>query len=223
MRLGFYMSAQLPLFRNVEHLQVLRPGVTFLPDFFISTTIWSVVQTVLEQAPLRHLITPNGQQMSVSMSNCGHYGWVSDKTEYRYSELDPLSGKAWPQLPAVLHTLAQQAAQQGGFEHFNPNACLINCYHPGARMGLHQDKDEADALSEHAQPIVSLSLGLPAKFLLGGITRSDKTQSLLLQDGDALVFVGPARLMFHGVRPLTAATHALLGEQRINLTFRRAR
>ena len=160
--------------------------------------------------------------MSVSMSNCGEYGWVSDKRGYRYTKVDPLSEKPWPMLPTALCTLAHQAAQQAGFKQFTPNACLINCYKVGARMSLHQDKDEADALRSDAQPIVSFSLGLPAIFLVGGLKRSDKTQHLILQDGDALIFGGPARLMFHGIRPLAAGEDTLLGAQRINLTFRRA-
>jgi len=172
----------------------------------------------MRRAPLRHMVTSRGFHMSVAMTNAGPRGWVSDRRGYRYSAVDPETQQPWPDLPAALRTLAQSAALAAGFPDFQPDACLINRYVPGARMSLHQDRDEAD----FSQPIVSVSLGLPATFQLGGLQRQDKTQRISLEHGDVLVWGGPARLRFHGVLPLKAGVHPLLGEQRINLTFRRA-
>jgi DNA oxidative demethylase len=177
------------------------------------------LHAVIEQAPFRHMQTPGGHQMSVAMTNCGCVGWVTDRSGYRYDALDPQSGKAWPAVPDVFLLLARQAADQAGFTGFSPDACLINRYEPGARMSLHQDRDERD----FAAPIVSVSLGLPAIFLFGGAKRSDKPQHYRLQHGDVVVWGGPSRLFFHGVAPLAEGEHALLGRQRINLTFRKAR
>jgi len=177
------------------------------------------LHAVIEQAPFRHMQTPGGYQMSVAMTNCGCFGWVTDGGGYRYDAVDPQSGKSWPAMPAVFLTLAAQAAQRAGFAGFSPDACLINRYEPGARMSLHQDRDERD----FGEPIVSVSLGLPAIFLFGGLKRSDKPQRLRLQHGDAVVWGGPARLFFHGVAPLADGEHAEFGRRRINLTFRKAR
>jgi alkylated DNA repair protein (DNA oxidative demethylase) len=165
------------------------------------------------------MVTPGGHQMSVAMTNCGNVGWVTDRSGYRYDTSDPEAAKPWPKMPASFRELAAQAAAQGGFEGFAPDACLINRYAPGARMSLHQDKDELDL----AAPIVSVSLGLPAIFLFGGLQRSDKPQRFRLEHGDVAVWGGPARLFFHGVAPLADGEHTLLGRQRINLTFRKTR
>ena len=177
------------------------------------------LRAIVAQAPFRHMVTPGGHQMSVAMTNCGDAGWVTDRSGYRYDANDPEAGKPWPAMPALFCKLAGQAAAQGGFDGFSPDACLINRYAPGARMSLHQDKDETD----FGAPIVSVSLGLPAIFLFGGLQRSDKPQRFRLQHGDIAVWGGPARLFFHGVAPLADGEHALLGRQRINLTFRKAR
>ena len=157
--------------------------------------------------------------MTVAMTNCGDVGWVTDRAGYRYDPLDPQSGKPWPALPFVFRLLAREAAGRAGFSDFSPDACLLNRYRPGARMSLHQDRDERDFL----QPIVSISLGLSATFLFGGPKRSDKPQRVRLAHGDVVVWGGPSRLFFHGVAPLADGEHALLGRQRINLTFRKAR
>jgi alkylated DNA repair protein (DNA oxidative demethylase) len=157
--------------------------------------------------------------MSVAMTNCGNAGWVTDRTGYRYDGADPQSGKPWPAMPTSFQALAHNAAAEAGFAGFAPDACLINRYEPGARMSLHQDRDEND----FGAPIVSVSLGLPAVFLFGGLKRSDKTQRYRLQHGDIVVWGGPARLVFHGVAPLADGEHVLLSRQRINLTFRKAR
>ena len=177
------------------------------------------LRAIVAQAPFRHMVTPGGHQMSVAMTNCGNVGWVTDRSGYRYDADDPEAGKPWPAMPALFCKLAGRAAAQGGFDGFSPDACLINRYEPGARMSLHQDKDERD----FGAPIVSVSLGLPAIFLFGGLQRSDKPQRFRLQHGDIAVWGGPARLRFHGVAPLADGEHAMLGRQRINLTFRKAR
>jgi alkylated DNA repair protein (DNA oxidative demethylase) len=174
---------------------------------------------VIEQAPFRHMQTPGGHDMSVAMTNCGAVGWVTDRSGYRYDARDPQSGQVWPAMPDVFLVLAEQAARRAGFVGFLPDACLINRYEPGARMSLHQDRDERD----FAAPIVSVSLGLPAIFLFGGAKRADRPQRYRLQHGDVVVWGGPSRLFFHGVAPLAEGEHATLGRQRINLTFRKAR
>jgi alkylated DNA repair protein (DNA oxidative demethylase) len=177
------------------------------------------LHAVIAQAPFRQMQTPGGYQMPVAMTNCGAVGWVTDRSGYRYDALDPQTGKAWPAMPDVFLLLARQAADCAGFADFAPDACLINRYEPGARMSLHQDRDERD----FAAPIVSVSLGLPAIFLFGGAKRADKPQRYRLQHRDVVVWGGPSRLFFHGVAPLADGEHAALGRQRINLTFRKAR
>jgi DNA oxidative demethylase len=179
----------------------------------------SAIEAITAQAPFRHLITPGGHRMSVAMTNCGHYGWVSDASGYRYDGIDPDSGRPWPAMPPLFRKLAEQAAEEAGFPGFAPDACLINRYEPGARLTLHQDRDERNL----GAPIVSVSLGLSATFLFGGMKRVDKTQRYRLEHGDVVVWGGPARLAFHGVAPLADGEHGLLGGKRINLTFRRAR
>jgi len=179
----------------------------------------AALHAVEAQAPFRHMETPGGHQMSVAMINCGTVGWVTDRSGYRYDRNDPLSGKPWPAMPPAFYELAARAAGRAGFPGFSPDACLINRYEPGARMSLHQDRDEQD----FENPIVSVSLGLPAIFLFGGLKRSDKPNRYRLEHGDVVVWGGSARLFFHGVAPLADGEHGLLGRRRINLTFRRAR
>lgn len=180
--------------------------------------ILDAVGQVTAQAPFRRMTTPGGFRMSVAMSNCGSLGWVTDRRGYRYASRDPVSDLAWPAMPEVLQSLAQHAAAQAGFDHFMPDACLINRYEPGARMSLHQDKDEQD----FGQPIVSVSLGLPAVFLFGGLRREDKPLRVPLLHGDVVVWGGSARLRYHGIAPLKQGSHPLTGNCRINLTFRKA-
>jgi alkylated DNA repair protein (DNA oxidative demethylase) len=185
----------------------------------VESDLIAALRDIAEQAPFRHMMTPGGHQMSVAMTNCGSAGWVTDRTGYRYDANDPASGKPWPQMPPSFRKLAAQAATRAGFGAFSPDACLINRYQPGARMSLHQDRDENDL----GAPIVSVSLGLPAIFLFGGMKRTDKPRRFRLEHGDIAVWGGPARLAFHGVVPLADGEHALIGRQRINLTFRKAR
>jgi len=179
----------------------------------------AALHEIAGQAPFRHMVTPGGHQMSVAMTNCGGLGWVTDRTGYRYDTNDPETGKPWPAMPASFGALAERAADQAGFAGFSPDACLVNRYQPGARMSLHQDRNEED----FGAPIVSVSLGLPAIFLFGGMKRSDKPRRFRLEHGDIVVWGGPTRLAFHGIAPLADGEHALMGRHRINLTFRKAR
>jgi DNA oxidative demethylase len=175
------------------------------------------VACVARAASFRHLVTPGGFTMSVAMTNCGRVGWVSDGTGYRYDPMDPQSGVHWPEMHAAFLDIARRAAADAGFAHYDPDACLINRYISGAKLSLHQDRDENDALA----PIVSVSLGLPAVFLWGGKHRSDPVRRLHLESGDIVVWGGPARFTYHGVAPLRDGQHPLTGDTRINLTFRK--
>jgi len=177
------------------------------------------IAAIAAAAPPRHLLVPGGKRMSVAMTNCGTVGWISDTRGYRYEACDPLSGQPWPAMPAALLSLARAAASAAGYDDYAPDACLINCYEPGARMSLHRDSDEGDL----AAPIVSISLGLPARFLWGGLQRADRARRLRLAHGDVLVWGGASRLVYHGVAPLAEGEHALTGRTRYNLTFRKAR
>jgi alkylated DNA repair protein (DNA oxidative demethylase) len=176
------------------------------------------VEQVIARAPFRFLITPGGYTMSVAMTNCGEAGWVSDRTGYRYDRIDPLSGERWPEMPRAFVELAQEAAARLGFSPYVPDVCLINRYEPGARLSLHQDRDEKG----YIDPIVSVSLGLPAVFLFGGDRRADRPRRIPLVHGDVVVWGGPSRLRFHGVMPLKEGEHPAMGRKRINLTFRKA-
>jgi alkylated DNA repair protein (DNA oxidative demethylase) len=199
----------------------LAPGAWLLRSFALNQgpALLAAIEDISAAAPFRHLVTPGGFRMSVAMTNCGSLGWVSDRSGYRYDARDPLSGRPWPAMPPVFLEMAQAAARAGGFSHFEPDACLINRYEPGARLTLHQDKDESD----FSAPIVSVSLGLPATFLFGGDSRKDKQRRVPLQHGDVVVWGGAARLHHHGVLALKDGAHPLLGSRRLNLTFRRAR
>jgi alkylated DNA repair protein (DNA oxidative demethylase) len=176
------------------------------------------LEAVLVAAPFRQMITPGGFTMSAAMSSCGTWGWTTDRSGYRYSRNDPQTDAPWPTMPDVFFALAQAAAKEAGFTDFVPDSCLINRYVPGAKMSLHQDKDE----KSYAAPIVSVSLGLPAMFLFGGFERSDKSQRVPLLHGDIVVWGGVDRLRYHGILPIKDGQHPRLGEQRINFTFRTA-
>jgi DNA oxidative demethylase len=199
----------------------MAEGAVLLRGFAkpFETDLNADLHDVAAQAPFRHMVTPGGHQMSVAMTNCGGVGWVTDRSGYRYDANDPDAGKPWPAMPPSFRELAEQAADRAGFGGFSPDACLVNRYQPGARMSLHQDKDEQD----FGAPIVSVSLGLPAVFLFGGLKRSDRPRRFRLQHGDVVVWGGPARLAFHGVASLADGEHPLMGRQRINLAFRKAR
>jgi DNA oxidative demethylase len=213
------------LFDNVAEAQPSREeiaeGAVLLRGFVkpIEHELIAALRAIVAQSPFRRMTTPGGHLMSVAMTNCGERGWITDHTGYRYDPIDPRTGAPWPAMPPVLRDLARHAAEQGGFTGFAPDACLVNRYEPGTRLSLHQDKDELD----FSAPIVSVSLGLPATFLFGGMARSDKPRRFRLVHGDVVVWGGASRLAYHGVAPLADGEHALLGRKRINLTFRKTR
>jgi alkylated DNA repair protein (DNA oxidative demethylase) len=209
------------LFDSAEVLparEEIAEGAMLLRSFArpIQHDLLRAIDGIIAQSPFRHMLTPGGYQMSVAMTNSGSLGWVSDQTGYRYDAIDPATGKPWPEMPPIFRELAGQAAAQAGFAAFRPEACLVNCYEPGARLSLHQDRDEKN----YDEPIVSVSLGLPATFLWGGLKRADRPVRYRLVHGDVVVWGGPSRLIYHGVAPLADGEHALLGRKRINLTFR---
>lgn len=197
----------------------LGPQAVVLRGFALpqATALLEGVETVARQAPWRHMETPGGRSMSVATTGCGPLSWVSDRRGYRYMPCDPLTAQPWPALPNAFLAVARAAAQQAGFPSFDPDACLVNRYAPGARLSLHQDRDEQDLNA----PIVSISLGLPAIFLWGGHTRSTRAQRVMLHHGDVVVWGGVDRLRFHGVLPLEAGEHPATGSCRINLTLRK--
>jgi len=197
----------------------LEEGAVLLRDFATSeaSLLIDEVTRITQQAAFRHLVTPGGYTMSVAMTNCGRVGWLSDRTGYRYDPVDPETKAPWPAMPPTFLDLAVRAAAEAGFADYDPDACLINRYVAGAKLSLHQDRDEKDAWA----PIVSVSLGLPATFLWGGKRRSDPVRRLRLESGDVVVWGGPARFVYHGVAPLKEGEHPLTGAARINLTFRK--
>jgi DNA oxidative demethylase len=213
----------LNLFENVldpESHSELTPGVALLRGFALTdeATLLLALSSVVAEAPFRHMTTKGGFRMSVAMTSCGSLGWTSNERGYSYASEDPVSLKRWPAMPSCFLRLAQQAAAACGFPDFIPDSCLINRYEPGARLSMHQDRNEQSF--EH--PIVSVSLGLPATFMLGGLERTDKAARIALLHGDVMVWGGVARLLHHGVLAPKAGNHPLLGSQRVNLTFRKA-
>ncbi len=199
--------------------EAIRPGMVLLRKFCDPAALMPVIEHVAAAAPLRHMFTPGGQKMSVAMTNCGALGWVSDRRGYRYDAIDPLREKPWPAMPAEFARLAWQAAAEAGFPGFRPDACLVNRYAEGTRLTAHQDRNERDL----SAPIVSVSLGLPATFFVHeGESRAGPTRAIKLESGDVLVWGGPARLAYHGVRDLKMGLDPLTGPYRFNLTLRRA-
>ena len=199
---------------------LLELGAMVLHGFALERAgdLLRAVDGVVGQAPFRHLVTPGGLTMSVAMTNCGPLGWTSDRSGYRYTAIDPTTARAWPPMPVLFRQLAREAAEAAGYGGFAPDTCLINRYTPASKLSLHQDRDEG----HYEHPIVSVSLGIAAQFLWGGALRAAPTRRVALLHGDVVVWGGPARLRFHGVRPLAQATHPLTGACRINLTFRKA-
>ncbi len=198
----------------------LCPGAFVLRNFALpeETALLEALREVSVRAPFRHMLTPGGFRMSVAMTNCGSLGWVTDRSGYRYDASDPESGLPWPPMADSFLKLARNAAAEAGFPGFIPDSCLVNRYEAGTKLSLHQDKDERD----FGAPIVSVSLGIPAVFLFGGLKRGDKAHPVPLSHGDVVVWGGPARLRYHGVMPLKEGHHPLLGAHRMNLTFRKA-
>ena len=216
----------MDLFDNMTEQHVhIAEGAVLLRRFALTNevSLLNDLKSIIAKSPLRHMVTPSGFTMSVAMTNCGKLGWVTDKKGYRYNALDPSTGEPWQAMPMSFMQLATQAAEVAGYANFVPEACLINQYQPAARMGLHQDKDEQD----FSQPIVSVSFGVPARFLFGGLKRSDKPTKILLLHGDVVVWGGKSRLNYHGIMPLQATniqtnSHDAFGKCRFNLTFRKA-
>lgn len=204
----------------LDSREQLRDGAVLLRGraLGVDAALLAAIEAIARQSPFRRMVTPGGFQMSVAMTNCGRVGWVTDRTGYRYDACDPETGKAWPAMPELFRTLAREAASEAGFDGFAPEACLVNCYEPGTRLSLHQDKDEQN----YAHPVVSVSLGLPATFQFGGLKRNDRPMKLPLQHGDIVVWGGPSRLVYHGVLALKDGEHPLTGRRRFNLTFRKA-
>jgi alkylated DNA repair protein (DNA oxidative demethylase) len=204
-----------------EHAWLLRGFA--LPDMRV---ILAEIAEITARAPFRHMVTPGGRSMSVALTSCGSLGWTSDRHGYRYAAHDPVSREPWPPMPGSFLRLASGSAAEAGFGGFTPDACLINRYVPGARLSLHQDRDERD----FAAPIVSVSLGMSAVFLFGGSARAQRAARVVLEHGDVVVWGGVDRLRFHGVLPLkeepdnlfAVSRHPMLLGQRINLTFRKA-
>jgi len=208
------------LFGEVRRDPPLADGAVLLGGFALpmEAPLLAALDAVAAESPFRHMVTPGGFTMSVAMTNCGAAGWVTDRRGYRYDAIDPESRRPWPVMPAAFDELARRAATAAGFAGLAPDACLINRYEPGARLSLHQDKNERD----FGAPIVSVSLGLPATFLFGGLKRSDPPRRVALRHGDVVVWGGPSRLAHHGILPLAEGEHPVLGRRRINLTFRQA-
>jgi alkylated DNA repair protein (DNA oxidative demethylase) len=210
----------LDLFSDQEPRVSIGPGAALLRGFArpLEHELSDALQATAAAAPFRNMVTPGGYTMSVAMTACGRLGWVTDHGGYRYDRIDPETARPWPDMPGVFASLARDAAAAAGYTDFTPDSCLINRYRPGNKLSLHQDKDERD----FSQPIVSVSLGLPATFLFGGPQRSDPVRRHRLHHADVVVWGGPSRLFFHGVAPVRDGTHLLHGNCRINLTFRRA-
>jgi alkylated DNA repair protein (DNA oxidative demethylase) len=218
------MPATLPLFNEAPSIGIrveLAPGAWVLRGFALASAeaLFANIERIAAHSPFRHLVTPGGKTMSVAMTNCGAVGWYSDRRGYRYVERDPETGQPWPAMPALFAELARGAAHEAGFSDYAPDVCLVNRYEVGTRLTLHQDRDEHD---RHA-PIVSVSLGVPAIFLFGGLKRNEPRRRVPLAHGDVVVWGGASRMRYHGVLPVNAGEHPLTGPRRFNLTFRVAR
>lgn len=218
------MAPNLDLFADDAPAQggrvVLGPQSVVLRGYALARAeaLLAGVDAVTAEAPFRQMQTPGGYTMSVALTNCGSLGWTSDAHGYRYTRRDPLSGRPWPDMPAAFAELARDAAAEAGFPGFTPDACLLNRYEPGSRLSLHQDRNERD----YGAPIVSVSLGMPAVFLFGGLARGDKTSRTTLFHGDVVIWGGVDRLRYHGVMPMQDLPHPRLGSLRINFTIRKA-
>ncbi len=211
---------RLPLDETQTTCTRLGPGALLLRGFARETAAALIagIEEIAAVSPFRNMITPGGRAMSVAMTNCGALGWVTGRSGYRYDPADPQSGQPWPAMPSLFADLASRAAHAAGFDSFRPDACLINRYTPGTRLTLHQDRDERD----YGHPIVSVSLGLPAIFLWGGLARTGKVQRVPLEHGDVVVWGGPDRQRFHGIHQLADGEHPMTGAVRFNLTLRKA-
>lgn len=214
---GTLFNMEEPPDRGRGTPEILGPGAVVLPGLVRARAVdlLSAIDDIVRRAPLRHMTTPGGGRMSVGMSGCGARVWVSDAAGYRYETHDPRTGRPWPPMPGMLQDIAEECARKAGYDGFMPDSGLINRYGPGDRMGLHQDRDE-----RRDAPIVSISLGVSAVFLWGGMTRSAPVRRIVVRNGDVVVWGGPSRLVWHGIAPVPHAQHPLCGDVRYNLTFR---
>jgi alkylated DNA repair protein (DNA oxidative demethylase) len=203
---------------------VIAPGVVLWRGWLTpaeQAALLAEVMARLDQAPLYRPVMPgSGKAFSVEESNFGPLGWVSDRTGYRYQATHPATGQPWPDLPSSLPALWGSIASQFLPDPPPPSCCLVNLYRGGARLGLHQDRDEGDT----SAPVVGVSLGDEALFRIGGTSRKDATRSVRLVSGDVVAFGGTARLAFHGIDRVQAGTSALVpGGGRLSLTLRHVR
>lgn len=205
-----------------ERLRMWRediyPGAVVLRRFALKQDkeLLDALLNVISQSPLRESFTPGGFKMSVLTSGCGDYGSSNDG-DYRMDPIDPVTKLPWPNMPEIFYELGVNAAKEAGFVGYEPNMTHINQYSPGSKLGMHQDRGESDTDS----PIVSLSLGLPAVFKLGGFERSAPVKPITLEHGDVIVWGGASRMRFHGILPIKAGIHHMVGSFRYNLTVRR--
>ena len=201
---------------DLPHGTVFRPK---LLDLAGQTALWDGLQGVLRAAPVTKVITKTGGYTSAAITNCGDAGWWSDRRGYRYETNSPGTATAWPIMPESFLKAVARAVLGTPWPDFSPDACLINYYEPGAKMGLHQDRDEKD----FAHPIVTVCLGDDADFLVGGPKRADKTSAVIVRSGDVMIMGGSSRLYFHGIRKIYPGTSPLPGiTGRYSLTFRKA-
>ena len=198
-----------PTYEEVTPGAVLMRGLALPQD----REFLAAVDTITAAAPVHHAVTPSGLPMGVMVTDCGD----SRAFANRWDPANPTHKRVWPPMPVVLRDFAIRCAVRAGFPKFRPDACHINQYEAGIKLGLHQDRHECDM----TQPIVSVSFGLECVFLFGGLQRMDKPRHILLEHGDVFVWGGPARMCFHGVQPLKPGSHPLTGPYRINLTFRK--
>jgi alkylated DNA repair protein (DNA oxidative demethylase) len=206
------LFAQLPVEPTHEEVHpgaVLMRGLALAED----REFLAAVDGIAAAAPLHQAYTPAGQRMSIMVTDCGD----SRAFANRWTANNPGSPRHWPPMPEVLREFAVYAASRAGFPRFRPDACHINRYQAGNKLGLHQDRHECDL----TQPIVSVSFGLQCTFLFGGFERTSPARHILLEHGDVFVWGGPSRMRFHGVQPLKPGSHLLTGPYRINLTFRK--
>lgn len=210
---------QNDLFDSIApEMEELSPGVFLFRSYVDENVFMDTVNNVTEEIPFRHMVTPGGKKINVAGSSMGKCGWYSDRRGYRYEMSDPVTGKNWPDIPEHIHKIITNAAKKAGFNNFRADSCFINRYDPNVRLTAHIDQDEVD----FSQPIVSVSLGVSAIFQIFGETRGGKPLNIPLHSGDLLIFGGPARRLYHGVKKLDLGHHPLTGDKRINLTFRKA-
>lgn len=199
-------------------MEELAPGIFLFQRYIDEEMVYKVVKSAEAEIPFRHMVTPGGKRINVAGISMGDCGWYSDRRGYRYEKTDPITGKKWPKIPDHISKITTDAAYKAGFPNFVPDSCFINKYEPGVRLTAHIDQDEVD----FSMPIVSISIGVSAIFQVFGKKRGGKSLNIQLNSGDLLIFGGPARRTYHGVKKLEEQSHPLTGNIRYNLTFRKA-